>query len=78
MNLCKNKPCYLVQCNHCNASGINEFGCIKTEEEQRRVNLFIENSDLVDSINKEVQKCNTIPYPLYIMSMYKILNDKLA
>jgi len=50
------QPCYLSSCNHCEVSRGQWQSCQKTEEEQRRINLFIQNGKLVDKIDKELMK----------------------
>lgn len=73
--LCKDKPCYLVQCHHCSIANTSDVGCQKTEEEQRKINLFVKNGHLMDKIDKEYSLRH--PNMGIIQDLYKQLGEIL-
>ena len=68
IELCKNKPCYMSQCNHCRVSVGDWATCSKTKDEQRKINLFIKHTDLVDEIDREIMKDKPDKIKIQILS----------
>jgi len=75
IELCKDKPCYLDQCNHCRVSNGNWAKCFKTEEEQRKINLFIDNGHIVDELNREIWRDS--PNMVRVKELQKMLSERM-